>query len=217
MGERGPDGPSIGRFVRRFALGVVLIVLLVVGGTGFRVWQVARQDDRGPADMVVVLGAAQYAGKPSPLLEARLQHAKDLLDAGVAERIVTSGGRGNGDTYTEADVGAGWLIENGVPQNQVVAVGEGRDTLGTLRAVSAEAEGRGWNSAVIVSDPWHTLRARTMANDLGIDAEASPTHSGPVVQTRETQVWYIIRETGALLYYRLSKEPVENFADSGLS
>lgn len=214
---RGQDrgGASVLRFLRRLLLGVVLIAVLVGGGTAFRVWQVAREDDRTPADMVVVLGAAQYAGRPSPLLEARLEHALDLYESGVAEHIVTSGGRGTGDTYTEADAGAAWLIGHGVPQRAIVAVGEGRDTLGTLRAVAANAGGRGWDSAVIVSDPWHSLRARTMAEYVGLDAWTSPTHSGPVVQTREIQARYIFRETGALLYHRLSKEPVT--AKSGLS
>jgi uncharacterized SAM-binding protein YcdF (DUF218 family) len=91
----------------------------------------------------------------------------------------------------------------------VVAVGEGSDTLGSLRAVAVEAERRGWHSALLVSDPWHSLRARTMARDDGIEAWTSPTHSGPVVRTRETQVRYIIRETAALLFYRLTHASVE--------
>ncbi|MQA11994.1 MAG: YdcF family protein [Pseudonocardiaceae bacterium] len=205
----------MGRFLRRLALGVVLIAVLVVGGTGIRVWQVARLDDRSHADVVVVLGAAQYAGRPSPYLEARLAHAKNLYDEGVAPRIITSGGQGTGDTYTEADAGARWLLEQGMPQNRVVAVAEGRSTLGTLRAVSAVASARGWTSAVIVSDPWHSLRARTMADNVGLDAWSSPTRSGPAVWTRETQASYIFRETGALLYYRLSKEPVSDSSGLG--
>lgn len=197
------------RFLRRLVLGVVIVGALVVGGTGFRVWQVARQDDRTPADVVVVLGAAQYDGTPSKIFEARLRHAKNLYDNGVSEHIVTGGGRQEGDNYTEADAGARWLTANGVPRDRVIEVDEGADTLGTLRAVAAVVKARGWRSAVIVSDPWHSLRARTMAADVGLEAWTSPTHSGPIVQTRQTQFRYILRETGALLYYRATKAPAD--------
>jgi uncharacterized SAM-binding protein YcdF (DUF218 family) len=190
-------------------LGVLIVGALVIGGTCVRVWQVAREDDRPRADVVVVLGAAQYDGKPSKILEARLRHAKALYDDGVAEHVVTGGGRKAGDTYTEADAGARWLTARGVPRNRVIEVDEGADTLGTLKAVVGAVKARGWNSAVIVSDPWHSLRARTMAADVGLRAWTSPTHSGPIVQTRQTQLRYILRETGALLYYRATKAPAD--------
>jgi uncharacterized SAM-binding protein YcdF (DUF218 family) len=194
--------------------GVLLIGALIVGGTGFRVWQVARFDDRTQADVVVVLGAAQYDGKPSKILEARLNHAKNLFEDGVAGHIVTGGGRRAGDNYTEADAGARWLAAHGVPRDRVIEVSEGSDTLGTLRAVAGAVKARGWHSAVLVSDPWHSLRARIMAADAGLDAWTSPTHSGPIVQTRRTQFHYIVRETGALLFYRATKAPADGIGIS---
>ena len=197
-----PHHHPVRRFLRRLLVGFVLMGMLVVGGTAFRVWQVARIDDRDRADVVVVLGAAQYAGKPSKVLEARLRQAKALFDEGVADHVVTGGGRREGDRYSEAEAGKRWLVDHGVPEDRVIQVGEGNDTLGTLQAVAIEVKNRGWESAVIVSDPWHSLRARTMAEDAGLDAWTSPTHSGPIVQTRETQARYILRETAALLYYR---------------
>ena len=197
------------RFVRRLLLGVLVVGALVVGGTGFRVWQVARVDDRTHADVVVVLGAAQYDGKPSKILEARLDHARSLYQSGVAEHIVTGGGRRAGDNYTEADAGARWLAAHGVPRDRVIEVDEGADTLGTLRAVAGTIKAYGWHSAVIVSDPWHSLRARRMAEDEGLDAWTSPTHSGPIGQTRQTQLHYIVRETGALLFYRATRAPAD--------
>jgi uncharacterized SAM-binding protein YcdF (DUF218 family) len=190
-------------------LGVLIVGALVLAGTGFRVWQVARVDDRSHADVVVVLGAAQYNGNPSKVLEARLNHAKSLYENGVAGHIVTGGGRRAGDRYTEADAGARWLAAHGVPRENVIEVDEGTDTLGTLRAVAGEVRARGWRSAVIVSDPWHSLRARTMAEDAGLTAWTSPTHSGPIVQTRQIQLRYIVRETGALLFYRATKAPTD--------
>lgn len=194
-------------------LGVLLVGALVVGGTGFRVWQVARADDRASADVVLVLGAAQYAGTPSPIFEARLRHAKDLYEDGVAPYIVTTGGNKPGDTYTEASAGVRWLTEHGVPEHHVIAVGQGTDTLGSIEAVAERIRERGWRTAVIVSDPWHSLRARTMAADAGIEAWTSPTHSGPIVQTRQTQFRYILRETAALLYYRATKASAHGAGD----
>lgn len=203
------------RHIRRFVLGVLLVGVLVVGGTGFRVWLVARGDDRTAADVVLVLGAAQYDGKPSQVLEARLRHAKNLYDEGVAPYIVTTGGNKPGDNYTEAGAGEGWLTEHGVPKNRIISVGEGNDTLGSLKAAAERIHQRGWQTAVIVSDPWHSLRARTMADDVGLDAWTSPTHSGPIVQTRATQIRYIFYETAALLYYRATKAPADGAGDVG--
>ena len=201
--------PHRPRRLARLLVGTVLVAGLVVGGTAFRVWQVARVDDRRPVDVVVVLGAAQYDGSPSPIFAARLRHARDLIDEGVAARIVTVGGRRAGDGYTEADAGRRYLIDRGLSPGAVSAVGQGSDTLGSLRAVAAVADVRGWHTALLVSDPWHSLRARTMARDAGLDSWTSPTHSGPVVRTRETQLRYIVRETGALLFYRLTHASVE--------
>jgi len=195
----------------RFVLGGLVISALVVVGTAFRVWQVAREDDRTHADMAVVLGAAQYNGVPTDVLKARLEHAKRLYDQGVVKYIATTGGRQPGDEYTEGEAGRIWLVENGVPDNKVLEIGEGNDTLGSIRALAVEARQRNLRTAVIVSDPWHSLRARSMAEDEGLDAWPSPTRSGPNVQTRETQLFYIRRETGALLYYHLMKAPAGAF------
>lgn len=193
----------------RVLVGAVLVAAFLVGGTAVRVWYVARVDDRRPVDAVVVLGAAQYDGEPSSVLAARLRQAKELYDEKLAPRIVTTGGSRAGDEYTEAEAGRNYLIRRGVPPEDVVAVGEGTDTLGSLRAAAALAGREGWSSALVVSDPWHSLRARTMARDAGLEAWTSPTRSGPVVQTRETQARYIVRETAALLYYTITRAPVD--------
>ena len=193
----------------RLLIGAVLMAVAVVGTTSLRVWQVARIDDQQPADAVVVLGAAQYNGKPSAILAARLRHAAQLYADGVAPRIVTVGGSQSGDRFTEAEASRNFLLERGVPARAVLAVNQGSDTLGSLQAVAAQAREQGWESALLVSDPWHSLRARTMARDAGLDAWTSPTRSGPIVATRETQLRYIYRETGALLYYELTHAPVD--------
>jgi uncharacterized SAM-binding protein YcdF (DUF218 family) len=188
------------RIVRRLVLAVVLSVVLVLLWTSVQVWWVARGDNQRRSDAIVVLGASQFDGRPSTILRARLQHARALYEAGVAPRVVTVGGGAAGDRFTEADAGARFLTERGVT---VISVPEGHDTLQSLKAVDAEFARRGWKTAVIVTDPWHSLRSRKMARDLGIDAVTSPTRTGPAVRDRATEFRYITRETAAYLYYRL--------------
>jgi len=193
----------------RLVLGTLLTAAIILGCSVVRVWQTARVDGDRPVDAVVVLGAAHDDGEPSPILAARLRHAAALYQEGLAPRIVTVGGSRAGDEYTEAEAGTRYLQRSGVPASAITTVADGADTLGSLKAVAARAGQDGWSSALIVSDPWHSLRARTMARDSGLEAWTSPTRSGPVVQTRETQARYILRETAALLYYRLTHASAE--------
>ena len=187
--------------VRRVLALVVLAVLLVVGGTAAKVWWVARQDERPRSDAIVVLGASQFDGRPSKVFASRLDHAAELFKEGVAPRVITVGGGQPGDRFTEAEAGSKYLRDKGV--SSVVAVGKGNDTLQSLRAVDPVLERNGWHSIVLVTDPWHSLRSRRMAQDLGFEVHTSPTRSGPAVATRGTEVRYIARETAAYLYYRL--------------
>ncbi|HEX9339354.1 MAG TPA: YdcF family protein [Pseudonocardiaceae bacterium] len=200
------------RWLVRGALAVVVALVLLVGGTAFRIWQYGRIDDRGHADVILVLGAAQYNGDPSAILRNRLDHARALYDEGVAGEIVTVGGRRPLDRFTEAQASGMYLVSQGVPSDRIVEVNTGNDTLNSLRAAAGVLRQHSWGSAVLVSDPWHMFRAETMAEDSGIDAWTSPTHSGPAVQTRTTQLKYIVRETAALLFYRVTKAPAD---DSG--
>jgi uncharacterized SAM-binding protein YcdF (DUF218 family) len=187
------------------------LVLLVLLGTATRVWWFARQDDHRVSDAIVVLGAAQFNGRPSSVFTARLVHARDLYKLKVAPRIITVGGNQVGDHYTEASSGKAWLTQHGVPASRIVSVGTGSDTLTSLKAVEQRMQQGGWSTAVIVTDPWHSLRARAMATDQGIDAAMSPTRQGPAVRQRSTEIRYIARETLAYLYYKVFKKS----ADSG--
>jgi uncharacterized SAM-binding protein YcdF (DUF218 family) len=203
-GPGAPSGPL--RWALRLCRGLLVVVLLavvaIVASAG-RIWWVARHDDRPTSDAIVVLGASQFNGRPSSVLEARLDHALDLYKARVAPVIVTVGGSRPGDRFTEGTAGRRWLIDHGVGAGDAVAVGTGADTLGSLRAVADLSAARGWHSVVLVTDPWHSLRARTMARDLGLEAATSPTRQGPAVRTRATEVRYISRETLGYLYYRI--------------
>jgi uncharacterized SAM-binding protein YcdF (DUF218 family) len=183
-----------------------LVVALIVGtplAAGFYVWYVAREDVRTHSDAILVLGAAQFNGTPGDVLEWRLRHALSLYQAGVAKHIVTVGGNRPGDNFTEAGSGKTWLNEHGVPASRLVSVPTGSDTLQSMIAVGSEYRKLGWHTAVIVTDPPHTLRSRTMARANGIQAVTSPTRSGPMVYSRDTELHYIVRETGGYLYFQL--------------
>ena len=180
----------------------LLLCLVIPGFIAFRVWHVARIDDRTPADAIVVLGAAQYNGVPTPVFQARLEHAALLYDEGVAPQIITVGGGQPGDLYTEAGSGRAYLTRLGVPPEAVLAVETGTNTEGSLDAVAQTVRDQGGQSVVLVSDPTHSYRSRMMARDAGLDAWTSPTRHGPAVWTRENQIMSIIRETGAVLWYQ---------------
>ena len=199
------------RLVVKVLAAVVAVVLFVLLGTATLVWWTARQDDRRPSDVIVVLGAAQFDGRPSSVFTARLVHARNLWREEVAPRIVTVGGNQEGDRFTEAESGKRWLAENGVPESRITAVETGNDTLSSIEAVKRQMDKAGWGTAVVVTDPWHALRTGSMATGRGIDAVVSPTRRGPAVRTRGTELRYIARETLAFLYWKI----FDRSADSG--
>jgi uncharacterized SAM-binding protein YcdF (DUF218 family) len=186
----------------------VLAFALLVTSTALAIWWNARQDSRPTSDAIVVLGSAQYNGVPSSIFEARLEHAIALYEDGVAPMIVTVGGKATGDEFTEAEAGRDYLANAGIPADSLLAVPEGVDTLESMRAVATAFDEHGWTSAVLVTDPWHAMRAERMAEDAGIEADSSPTRQGPAVETRATQFRYILRETAAYLLYRATGESV---------
>jgi uncharacterized SAM-binding protein YcdF (DUF218 family) len=201
-------GVGAGRLVVRVIGAAVAAVLLLVAATALGIWWTARKDARPSSDAIVVLGSAQYNGVPSSIFEARLEHALDLYEDGVAPVIVTVGGKATGDQFSEAEAGREYLADAGVPDDALLAVQEGADTLESMRAVASQFDDRGWHTAVLVTDPWHAMRAERMAEDAGMDASSSPTRQGPAVQTRTTQFRYILRETAAYLLYRVTGESV---------
>ncbi|MGD9957248.1 MAG: YdcF family protein [Candidatus Nanopelagicales bacterium] len=176
----------------------VLFLVLLPAAAALTVVVASRTDDRTPTDAIVVLGAAQFWGDPSPVLENRLQHAADLYADDVSPRIITVGGKQPRDITTEAQAGRDWLVEAGVPRTSVTAVPTGSDTLTSLQAVADKMAVKGWTSATIVTDPAHEARSLAMARSLGIDAHGSPTASGA---GSSLTLDYLARETAGLLYF----------------
>jgi len=184
---------------------VFVAILLGFALTSVAVWRAAHTDDASRvdrADVILVLGAAQYDGVPSPVFEGRLRHAALLFREGRADTIVVLGGAAPGDRSTEADAGRDWLISDGLPSEAVVASPVGTTTLESLEAAAEWMADRDLRSAFLVSDPWHNLRVKRMASDLGIEAYASATWQS-AARTEGTRFGGYVRETFAYLYYRL--------------
>jgi uncharacterized SAM-binding protein YcdF (DUF218 family) len=197
-------------FIRRHPILVVLVVSFVavsavLVATAVAVWRAAHTDETrrvSHADVIAVLGAAEYNGRPSPTLQGRLEQAQLLFDKKIAPRILVLGGGQPGDRTTEADAGRAWLISQGLPQDAVIAEPRGNSTLESLEAAAEYMRTNGLRSAFLVSDPWHNLRIRRMARDLGIEAYVSATwHSAARSQSKRLSGY--ARETFAYLYYRL--------------
>ena len=184
---------------------LVLVALLVVVASAVAVWRAAHHDgasDVDHADAIVVLGAAQYDGEPSPVFRGRLDHAVLLWEQGRADRVVTVGGKRPGDRTTEAEAGRAYLIEQGVPVDAVVAIPEGGTTFESLAAASRWLHENGHGSAFLVSDPWHNARIEAMAGDLGLTGHASATWTSGATSEESRGQGYL-RETFAYLHYRL--------------
>ncbi len=155
---------------------------------------VSQQDERRPADAIVVLGAAQYNGRPSPVLRARLNHALSLYREQLAPLVVVTGGIGRGDTTSEAVVGQRYLVSHGIPQGAVVAQGEGRTTKASMSAVTAWLHARGLRRVLLVSDPFHMFRLRLEARRTGLEAFTSPTESSPISDNPVLELRYLFAE-----------------------
>lgn len=190
--------------VRVFFLGVLTaLAAVVVAGLilGMLISRQATRDEAGPADAIVVLGAAQWNGKPSPVLQARLDHAYDLWAAKYAPAIIVTGGTGDGDQYSESAVARQYLIGRGVPGSALLMEQQGRTSYESMVGASDLMKQHGWRRALLVSDPFHMLRLKRMADDLGLRGLTSPTRTSPIISGSETEWFYTLREIATLAYY----------------
>ena len=154
----------------------VLVIVTFVGVTFVQVWFQSMRDEIKSADAIVVLGAAQWDGIPSPVLKARLDHALDLYAKELAPYIVTTGSKQKGDRYTEAYTGLTYLLERGIPESKIIVIVDGSNTYQSLSATSTAIQGVGLgNEVLLVSDPYHALRAKEIAREVGLDPLFSPT------------------------------------------
>jgi len=189
------------KLIRRF---ISLIVLIIVGIPAFffaQVFYEAHFPKVVSAEYAVVMGAAQYDGRPSDALEARLVEAKRLYDSGLVKKVVTVGAGAPGDRYTEARAGRIWLIQNGMPRNKAIEIGKGRDTIQSVKAFTEYFKKNNINNIIIVTDPYHCKRSMFVSIDLGINANCSPVKSGPF-SINNSSLHYLWREGNAYIAYR---------------
>ena len=184
---------------------VLLAVTTLVGASAITVWRAAHTDDASRverADVIIVLGAAQYNGTPSPVFQGRLDHAVLLFQQHRADRVMVVGGKAPGDSTTEAQAGRDYLVSQGVPAASALAEPVGRTTYESLVGAARYMGQHGMKSAFLVSDPWHNARIKQMASDLGIQGYASATWTSAATSEQTRSTGYV-RETLAYLYYRI--------------
>jgi uncharacterized SAM-binding protein YcdF (DUF218 family) len=200
---RRPDRPFYLR--RRVIVGTIATIAALWLASVGAVLKWALEDDARKADAIIVMGAAQYQGKPSPVLKVRLDHALALWQRGLASRMLLTGGIGSGDTASEAAVSRVYMIAHGVPDTAILLENEGRTSAQSLRSAIALLNARGLRTAVVVSDPFHMLRLEILGRRYGIDPYTSPALPAPGSQ-------HPLRRLGNLILESV-KAPLALFVD----
>jgi uncharacterized SAM-binding protein YcdF (DUF218 family) len=179
----------------RLIYAIAVLCLVVWVSFVIAIIDAGRGDQSGPADAIVVLGAAQYEGRPSPVLRARLDHAISLWKAGLAPRMIVTGGRGVGDTTSEAAVGLRYLVQHGIPADSISMDTEGLTTSESMVAVRQLLGTKAYPSVLIVSDPFHMLRLAILARRLHMIPLLSPTRTSPISTRPVQQFRYVMAES----------------------
>lgn len=196
------------RTVAALMCGAVLYVVANIA----QVWVVGRSDQARSVDAIVVMGVAQYDGRPSPQLQARLDHVLALWGTGVTQLVITTGGNQPGDRFTEARASADYLIAGGIDETLIAMEDIGSTSLQSLRGVAEIMKSRNLESVLIVTDPYHALRSRLIAQDLGLVAYVSPTPSSTV--RGNTELRRIINEgLGVSVAYVLGFERLDSLTN----
>ena len=192
------------RLLWKVAILVAVAVLAWPAWLAYQIWHQSRQDELHSAEAIVVLGAAQYDGEPSPVFKARLDQAAYLFNENLSDTVIVTGGKQEGDRFTEAEAGEQYLASMGVPEESVLGEPEGRTTLESMEAVAEMAEDQGIESVLLVSDPMHSERIKRMADDLGFEATyTSPASYVQLNRRRLTKIEELVHEVGSLIAYEL--------------
>ena len=192
----------------KIAGGILAVVALAWIVSISAVMFYARRDRATEADAIVVLGAAQYAGRPSPVLKARLDHAITLFEKGFAPRLVLTGGIGVGDTTSEAAVSRRYVMRRGVPDSAIVTEDEGRTTRESVSAVASWMRAHNDTTAIFVSDPFQMLRLAVLARRHGLAPLPSPTRTSPISKSAQEELKYVLSESVKVPYALLFERSV---------
>ncbi len=178
---------------------VLLAVFLLGASLIIAIYLQAGRDQSRPVDAIVVLGAAQYDGRPSPVLAARLESALDAWNEGLSDVIIVTGGNQPGDRFTEAEASYMWLVDRGVPSDAIRLENVSSSTEENIAGVAEIMEAEGLNSALIVSDGFHLFRAKYIADWYGIEGYGLPAENSPISRWSVSEFFYVLREAAAVV------------------
>jgi vancomycin permeability regulator SanA len=198
--RRSPQGELWRWVVMLLVFAVVAAGLLGTSLVAAIYWQ-ARADQGRPVDAIVVLGTAQYDGRPAPVLQARLDATLVAWEQGWATHIVVTGGRAEGDRYTEAEASATYLIDRGVPESAIVYENAGRTTAESLAAVGEIFDLEGWRTALFVSDGFHLLRVKMIGREAGIVGYGFAATTSPIRTWSAGEFFYVLREAAGITFF----------------
>src|SRR5436309_6297705 len=193
---------------RVFKWGTLLVIAAVAGISIYGVYlygqirDVAVRDEARRADAIVVLGAAQYNGRPSPVLKARLDHAYELYKKGNSRAIITTGSYGPDPNFSEAHVSTQYLVQHGVDVANIITEQGSGSTYDSIQAAAGLMHAKGWKTALVVSDGFHLFRIKRMFQDNGILAYTSPAPNSPIEIASSQRFWHSLREVILFSAYR---------------
>lgn len=185
-------------------IGILALISLLAYGTYLyrQIRDCAGRDEARPADAIVILGAAQYNGRPSPVLKARLDHAYELYRMNLAHAIITTGSYGPDPNFSEAQVSTRYLVGRGVDVTNIITEQGSGSTYDSIQAAASALKANGWKTALVVSDGFHLYRVKRMFADAGIPAYTSPAPNSPIEVEASQRFWHSIREVVLFSAYR---------------
>lgn len=195
------------RRILKWAALLIVLLLLSIGAYWIYLYREVRfsaaRDEAKVSDVIIVLGAAQYNGRPSKILKARLDHAVELYNRGFAKAIITTGGYGPDPNFSEAQVSTEYLMKHGINLIDIVTEQASLTTRDSIRAATGVMKSKGWKTVVVVSDGFHLYRLKEMFGDEGIVAYTSPAPDSPIESSTSQRFWYSVREVFLFSAYRL--------------
>ncbi|PYX58535.1 MAG: YdcF family protein [Acidobacteria bacterium] len=202
MNQSTANGDARRHWILRVAGLVALLLITFIAATAIRIVRESSGEGLKSADVIVVFGAAEYAGRPSPVFRARLDHAYDLFRRGVAPVIITTGGSGSDPDYSEGGVGHDYLMHRGVPEHNLIAETQGSDTAQSAKRVMVIMRANGMHSCVAVSDGYHVFRVKALLEHEGIQVYVAP-RPGSLPHTRWQRTLGVLRESISYLFWKL--------------
>ena len=204
MSQAGRKRRTIRSGWPRLVAALLVAAIAYPGWLAFQVWRQSHRDENHTADAIVVLGAAQYNGTPSPIFKARLDQAAYLYHEGFSRTVIVTGGKREGDRLTESQAGEEYLVGRGIPSSNILNENNGRTSLESLRSVWGIAQAHNIDSVLLVSDPMHSERIKRIAGDLGFtDVYSSPASYISLNRSRTTKARELIHEVASIVVYEL--------------